>query len=388
MKILLRGPLLTNSGYGVHARQIFEVLEKQPGVELFCQCTGWGACHWLIDPDDLGGLVGKIMSKSVPIEQKNFDMSVQVQLPDEWDASIANVNIGVTAAVETTKCNPAWIEKCNLMDKVIVPSTFTKNVLKRSGIVYKQIYVIPEWFNQSIIDKSSCDKIHYNDERYQFDTKFNFLVMGLITGLNPERDRKNMLMTIKWLLEEFSEEDVGIVLKTSFGKSSLSDKKVTADYIKNVAREARTGANPKIHLIHGNMTKEEIAALYHCPSIKAYVSATRGEGYGLPIIDAAAAGIPIAVTGWSGHFEYLDKELIHEIDYSIVDIPKEKVDGRIFVKNTRWANPLEHSFKESVRNIYENHKQSKENAKALKKKILSNYNKAEITKMYQKVLFE
>lgn len=389
MKVLLRGPLLTNSGYGVHSRQVFEALESMPGIEVFCQCTGWGRCQWLVNPDGLGGLIGKIMSRSSPIENMTFDMSVQVQLPDEWDVSLAKKNIGITAAVETTKCNPQWIEKCNLMDKIIVPSEFTKNVLKRSGIVYKTIEVIPEWFNQSLLSKSACDKIHYNDKRYQFDTDFNFLLMGLITGVEPELDRKNMLASIKWLIEEFKdEEDVGIVLKTSFGKSSILDKNMTLSFIKEVVADTRPGLNPKIHVLHGTMSKEEIAALYCSKGIKGYVSATRGEGYGLPLVDAAAAGIPIVVTGWSGHLEFLEKDLIHEVDYSMVNIPNKKVDGRIFVKNTRWAEPLEGSFKKQARSLYENYKESKQNAKILQKKILTNYNKKEITKKYQKILFE
>ena len=72
----------------------------------------------------------------------------------------------------------------------------------------------------------------------------------------------------------------------------------------------------------------------------------------------------------------------------MVNIPEQKIDGRIFVKNVQWADPDESSFKEQVRDIYKNYKSAKESSKTLQKKILSNYNKTEITKLYQKVLFE
>ena len=117
MKVLLRGPLLTNSGYGVHSRQIFEALENCPQItELVCQCTNWGRCSWIVDRSSHGGLIGRIMQKSTQIENKSFDLSVQVQLPDEWDTKIASKNIGVTAAVEATKCSQAWIDQCNKVD--------------------------------------------------------------------------------------------------------------------------------------------------------------------------------------------------------------------------------------------------------------------------------
>lgn len=388
MKVLLRGPLLTNSGYGVHARQIYESIEKQPGIELSVHCTSWGQCSWLISPEDLNGLVGRIMQRSVPLENMTFDLSIQVQLPDEWDPKLAKRNIGITAAVEATKCHQSWIEKCNAMDKIIVPSTFTQNVIKRSGIVFKPIHVIPEWFNQNILNKSVCDKIRHNDPRYKIDTKFNFLVMGLITGTDAANDRKNLFNTIKWLMEEFKDDpDVGIVLKTSFGKSTKFDKKMTLDFLKQVIENCRIGANPKIHLLHGHLTSQEIAALYHTHNIKSLVTATRGEGYGLPIVDAAAAAMPIVATDWSGHFEYLDRDLIFPVEYDLIDLPKSKIDGRIFVEGSKWAEPRESSFKSSVRKIYQDYKPAKENAKKLQKTILSNYNKLEITKMYQKVFF-
>ena len=66
--------------------------------------------------------------------------------------------------------------------------------------------------------------------------------------------------------------------------------------------------NARIKLLHGNMSSIEMSALYNHPSVKLYASATRGEGYGLPLVEAAATGVPIVVTNWSGHLEFLGIE--------------------------------------------------------------------------------
>ena len=105
------------------------------------------------------------MSCSKPISQGSYDISIQVQLPDEWDISLAKKNIGITALVETDKCSLEWVNRCNKMDSMIVPSTFTKNVLKRSGIVNCNVHVVPEWYNRHILNRSTVSKT-LSDNRY------------------------------------------------------------------------------------------------------------------------------------------------------------------------------------------------------------------------------
>ena len=90
MKILIRGPLLSQSGYGVHSRQIFRWMLNK-GYDVTCQVLPWGITPWYLNPESLSGLIGQIMKRTGTPEQK-FDMSFQIQLPDEWDSSLASKN--------------------------------------------------------------------------------------------------------------------------------------------------------------------------------------------------------------------------------------------------------------------------------------------------------
>ena len=100
--ILLRAPLLTNSGYGVHSRQLFEWLNEKNDVTLHVECLKWGMTSWIVDGKSEGGLFERIMSCSKPLMEK-YDITYQVQLPDEWDEKLGSFNVGVTALVETDK---------------------------------------------------------------------------------------------------------------------------------------------------------------------------------------------------------------------------------------------------------------------------------------------
>jgi len=389
MKVLLRAPLLTNSGYGVHSRQLFYWLYNKEGVDLTVECLQWGRTSWLLNSDYDNGIVGKIMECSKPITKDKYDISFQVQLPDEWDSNLAKKNIGVTAAVESDKCNPKWIDCCNKMDHVVVPSVFTKNVLKRSGLLRTKVSVIEEWFNTKLMSNSAISKALSLNENYKkIDTDFNFLIVAQLTGQSREDDRKNLLNTLSWLCEEFKDDkDVGIVLKTNFGKGTHIDKSIVRKFFSENLKTIRQSDFPKIHLIHGNLTSEEIAALYHHNKIKAYALATRGEGYGLPYIEAAASGLPIIATNWSGHLQFLDKDYFYPVDYELIDVAKSKIDNRIFVEGVKWANPSKDDFMKKARDVYENYSDAKNKAKVLKKNILHNYNSTAICKKYDK-LFE
>ena len=48
-KVLLKGPLFTNSGYGVHSRQVFIALSKRNDIDLYLQPTEWGNTSWILD---------------------------------------------------------------------------------------------------------------------------------------------------------------------------------------------------------------------------------------------------------------------------------------------------------------------------------------------------
>lgn len=390
-KILLRAPLLTNSGYGVHSRQLYQWLEESDDIELHVECLHWGFTSWIVDSEAEEGLFGRIINKTVgnPSEM-HFDISIQVQLPDEWDATLASKNIGVTALVETDICNLEWIKNINEMDHVIVPSTFTKNVIIDTAQFIKPqtpISVVPEWFNQNIFDDKLLKTINL-DERYSFDTKKNFLIIGTLTSQNIEDDRKNLVNTISWAIEAFKDRpDVGIIAKVCVGKATAEDKAITLEFINNVIKRFRKGSFPRVHLIHGQMTNSEIAALYSLNSIVGYISATRGEGFGLPIIDAAAAGIPVVATNWSGHLDFLDKKFL-KVDYKLVKISDSRVDGRIFIQNASWADPQKQSFQENLHKLLSNQETYFRKSQELKKKVRRKFSKKSITQIYDKILQE
>jgi hypothetical protein len=128
-KVLLRGPLLTRSGYGEQARFALRALRSQPeACEVFIQPTGWGKTSWVNIQDEERLWIDQTIEKTIAYIQQGgqFDISVQVTIPNEFE-KVAPVNIGYTAGIETTRAAHEWLLKANeVVDKIIVVSNHSK----------------------------------------------------------------------------------------------------------------------------------------------------------------------------------------------------------------------------------------------------------------------
>jgi len=380
--VLFRGPMLTQSGYGVHARQISKWLLSRKDISTKFVPVPWGTTPWLIDSRLQGGEIGEIMSRTVNADHK-ADVSVQLQLPNEWNPTLAPVNIGVTAAVETDRCNPDWVAACNKMSAVVVPSQHAKACLTNTGTVTCPVFVVPESYGEAFATEDVA-------RLPSFTTPFNFLVFGQMTSVSAEADRKNIFHTVKWLCDVFKNDpEVGIIIKTNMGKYTRIDRRATMNVVSALVRDSRKGSPfPKVHLMHGDMDDATVAGLYRHPQVKALVSLTRGEGYGLPILEAAASGLPIIATNWSGHLDFLKNGKFINVYYQLTQVPASRVDGRIFVKGARWATPSEEDFKKKVLKFRNNNSIPLQWASELRNAIVERYSDTKVRSLYDDALKE
>jgi len=101
-KILLKGPLLTRSGYGEQARYALRCLRSRPELfDIYIQPLTWGATSWLGELNEEREWIDSKIEKTISFIQQGgqFDMSLQVTIPNEWE-QIAEVNVGYTAGME------------------------------------------------------------------------------------------------------------------------------------------------------------------------------------------------------------------------------------------------------------------------------------------------
>jgi len=368
----IKGPLLSISGYGVHARQICRWAFAQD-FHVTTEITPWGNTPWYTDRDECNGLIDKIMESSQPPRSKP-DVSFQIMLPNEWSSTLAKKNFGVTAVVETDICSKSWVEACQRMDHVIVPSEFSKKCLVNSGLKSKRVTVIPE----SYID--SCDEAPI-DLEFPFETQDNYLMFGQMSG-DYETDRKNTATTLALFCDLFKHNgDVGLIVKTNNGGNSTVDRQITRNKLKSILKQVRKGPFPKVYFLHGYLNEKEVSSLYKHPKVKGLISLTHGEGFGLPLLEAAACGLPVCATNWSAHTEFLNMGDWTKLKGRIEPIPNRKIDGNVFVHGAKWANPDIQEARNTITNFV---LEEKPDTKRLQTAVKNNYSFEKISKKYDK----
>jgi len=334
----------------------------------------------MINPDMEEGLVGEIMNRTT--QNSEADVSFQVQLPNEWDSNLAKKNVGVSAFVETDVCSPSWAnDYCNNMDMIIVPSEHVRQTIKNSGSPRIPINVIPESYYDCVTNSSTLE--------LDLSTDFNFLIFGQMTGQNPENDRKNAFYMIKWLCEIFADDpNVGVVIKTNSGSNSQIDRNITKKIFQKLLQEVRQGPYPRVHLLHGELTPNEVCSLYKHPNIYGLLSLTRGEGYGLPLLEAASCDLPVIATNWSGHLDFLNRGKWIKVDYSLQPVHPSRVDGNIFIEGSKWAAPSEQDAKQKILKFRKSNNIPRQWARELGKTLRKEFSHEAICPLYDTALAE
>ena len=378
-KVLLVGPLLTSSGYGVHSRQVFQALAQRNDVDLYVQPTSWGNTSWILDQKFNNNIIKKIVEYSLKVnETKLFDESFQIALPNEWRL-LANKNVGITAGFECDIVKKSWIEYCNQMDHVITPSEFSRlaflNTSSQSGITLKtDISVINEWYYDQFNKENKV-----NNNFFDFKYNKNILIFGQVTSKNKISDRKNILKTIQTAIDFVKDKDIGVVLKINMSKSTTFYKKMVTDFVKENIQETLWN---KITLLLGNFTIEELKMLYRSDKISCFLSGTRAEGWGLPFIEAASCGLPIIATNYSSYKEFLEDDFL-KVEYDLVvfdsDIRFVDLDA-----SPKWAEFRANDMLKNLGLFFKNEKLYIDIAKRRKKIIKQNYNSLHIIDNYKK----
>lgn len=382
-KILVRGPALSQTGYGEQCRFALRALRTREDIfDIYLLNIPWGGTNWIFEDNDERKWLDSLINKATPLLQQQaqnpqvplFDISLQVTIPNELQR-MAPQNILYTAGIETNKVSPIWLQKCHeFADKILVISEHAKKGFQ------VPIKAQDQFGNQ--IDftlEKPIEVVHYpvkkvetKELELELETDFNFLVMA---QWGP---RKNLPNTVAWFCQEFHNEDnVGLIVKT-FGKgNSQTDKRFSKGVLQQVL-ENFPERKCKVYLLHGYMSEQEIHSLYVHPKIKALINFGHGEGFGLPLFEAAYSGLPVITHEFGGQADFLyapkknkkgkEKLRAHfsKVNWDLKPVQKEAHWAGVIETDQEWAYPNANSCRIAMREAIKNYGMLQGEAKRLK----------------------
>lgn len=363
-KIAISCPLDTYSGYGARARDFIKALmsNKDHQIQILSQRWGNTRFGYLQDhqEDELASLV-------VPNLSETPDVWIQMTVPNEFQR-VGKFNIGVTAGMETTLVHNSWIEGVNRMDLTLVSTRHGKNSFVNSVYekkdnktnqttgqlkVEKPIEILLEGADLSKYFPSNKVGIDLSE----ISEQFCYLSVGHWMQGDFGEDRKNIGYTVKSFLEAFKNKpnQPALILKTMQVGSSILDRDRILEKIDHIRKTVK-GKLPNVYLLHGEISDEQINALYNHPKVKVMVSHTKGEGFGRPLLEFSLVGKPIIASGWSGHTDFISKDMNILIGGELRNVHKSAVQKDMILAESKWFYPNDQEVAKAYRETFKHYK--------------------------------
>jgi glycosyltransferase involved in cell wall biosynthesis len=377
--VVISCPADTFSGYGARSRDIALPLIKSGKYDVKILPQRWGSTPWgfLQDENPDHKLIKDCFLSNNQIP-KQPDVWIQITVPNEFQP-VGKFNIGVTAGIETTVCAPQWIEGLNRMSLNLVSSEHAKKVFQDSrfekrnqqtqqveGVIQLSapVEVLFEGVNLNIYKKIDELTTEIKPVLDSIKEEFNYLFVGHWLQGEIGQDRKDVGMLVKTFLETFKgkKQRPGLILKTQSATSSVMDREEMLDKIRAI-EESVGGDLPSIYLLHGELSDEEMNELYNHPKVKAFVSFTKGEGYGRPLLESSISGKPVLVSGYSGHLDFLDKDMSIILPGTITQIHQSAVVQDMLIPESGWFTIDYSAASKALEEVYKNYKKWIDGAK-------------------------
>eukprot|EP00658_Telonema_sp_P-2_P077175 TRINITY_DN6920_c0_g1_i1.p1 TRINITY_DN6920_c0_g1~~TRINITY_DN6920_c0_g1_i1.p1 ORF type:complete len:508 (+),score=105.46 TRINITY_DN6920_c0_g1_i1:239-1762(+) len=331
------------TGMEVEAMALLMPLLTDPS---FLVATNW--CDEMCPgypPTDLALIKGASKRKLKQVDMKVYHVAFRGVCATFHGEAGPRARVVVARAMsEVSGLDQEAVDRCNLPSttQVWVPSQFNKDSFRNSGVHPDKLKLLPESIDLHVWKPGPSRRTSPASKPFVFLSVFKF------------EPRKNWKQLVESFLTEFSaNEAVQLHIKTQRVPWLHEDPlEALQDFAADLAREGTvpdaqervSGAEPQIRLTDTRLKIPELVELYR--EADAFVLASHGEGWGLPLLEAMAMGLPTIGTRWGGNTGFMENTSTFLIDVDHMIPPPDDMHG------FRWALPSMPMLRGALRGIF------------------------------------
>ena len=265
--------------------------------------------------------------------------------------------------------HPDWVWHCNQVNELWVSWKTHAEMFKEAGVTCP-IQVIPQ-----------CMDMDFKPYRSFMIPNFEGFLFYSIFQWTERKNPKKLLQTY-WRTFE-GKDDVALLLKVYRSNFSDREQEAIRQDIYQWKREQYQSHYPKVFLYLGSLTHEEIMRLHATGDC--FISLHRGEGWGMPQMEAMASGKPIISTNFGGIHEWLDNQHGWLIPYNLTSLFGM---GHIpwYTSQQQWADPDYQKAGEAMLEAYSNRQLTQQKGQEAQKFVHSKFNLQAIGRIMKKRL--
>jgi len=224
-----------------------------------------------------------------------------------------------------------WAQQAKNVDEIWCPSRYVRSLYLQAGIPSDKLKVLPNGYNPAVHHPGAAPTPIATGK------KFKFLFVGGTIA------RKGADLLLETYLATFRRsDDVCLVIKDFGGKSAYQGQTLSERI-----RQAQSDPNtPEIVYLDQELPERELAGLY--TACDCLVHPYRGEGFGLPVLEAMGCALPVICTGGGSTDDFATDEFVHRIpaarEYVGHEVSGMKLDHRGW-----WLSPDADALRESLK---------------------------------------
>jgi glycosyltransferase involved in cell wall biosynthesis len=341
MKVKYIGPAKDYSGYGEANRHDIASL-MEAGVETTAEIP-----RYTQEPADFGR-IGQLVES---IEGRPLDYKAIIihTTPNVYKQHLEPGIYSIGRVFwETDKLPPDFAQPLQYVDEIWTGSVFNKEAIENAGVINKPIHIIPEAIDTEIDVESFKPYKTPNEKDYKFYSIFEWT------------ERKNPKALLEAFWREFENtEGVSLTLKTYVDNfRPVKQQEIHKDI--NILK-AKLGLKryAPVYLYKNLMDRHQIYRFH--ATFNCFVSAHRGEGWGIPQMEALLMGKPVISTNLGGIHEYLThKRSAYLCDFNLVPLSGNTRNQQWYRQDQKWGEVNLEQLRENMRYVFENQAKAKE----------------------------